>query len=547
MALVSACDSGPEMQADQTTRVDEIFADWDKPVTPGCSVAVIRDGGVIYSNGYGMASLDYDIPNSADTVFHVASVSKQFTAAAIALLVLDDKLSLDDDVHEYVPELPNFGHPITIRNLVHHTSGLRDQWELLELNGWRYSQDLITDEDVMSVVMKQRNLNFTPGEQYLYSNTGYTLLSLIVKRVSGKSLREFTTERIFEPLKMDSTFFRDDFREVVKNQAYGYVPTEDGFELSVTNFDTVGATSLLTTVEDLAHWEANFDSGQVGGRDFVELMYQRGRLTDGKEIDYAFGLQHGDFRGLKVIEHSGGDAGYRAHFMRFPEQRFAVACVCNVPANPGVLAREVAGIYLEDQLLPVAKTEPGGPDETSAPIELEERLLAARAGLYWHSEGDQFIDILNSDGQLRIRASGGEFPLTPLTADYFRVDPFPVQVVFATNEGEGTDVELVVGSADPRKYTRVIATSPSREKLTEYVGTYASDELDVPYRVAIDEAGLLSISWLKNPDQQFRPAMADVFRSDDVGSARFMRDENGKVSGFGLSTGRVRDLKFLRQ
>jgi len=542
LALVSACDSGTE-----AAKVDAIFAEWDKPDTPGCAVAAIRDGEIVYSNGYGMANLDHDISIGANTVFHVASVSKQFTAAAIALLVLDGELSLDDEVHSYVPELPDFGYSITIRHLVHHTSGLRDQWELLGLNGWRYSQDLITDDDVMSVVIKQRYLNFPPGEQYLYSNTGYTLLSLIVERVSGKSLREFTRERIFAPLNMDDTFFRDDFREVVKNQAYGYVPVEEGFELSVTNFDTVGATSLLTTAEDLARWEDNFDSGLVGGEAFVELIHRRGQLADGTETDYAFGLQHADYRGLNVIEHSGGDAGYGAHFMRFPDQRFAVACFCNVPAGPTMLARQVADIYLADELAPAAESQPGDPGDATPTPEVEHELLQARVGLYWHEESDQFLDIVHSENQLKIRASGMELPLTPVTADRFRVDVFPVQVVFANRDAGDTAIELLIGSNDPRSYIHVVAATPSAEDLIDYVGTYASDELDVPYRVALAADGSLTMSWLKYPDQRLHPARADVFRSDEVGTARFMRDESGQIAGFTLSTGRVRDLRFLKQ
>jgi CubicO group peptidase (beta-lactamase class C family) len=246
--------------AGQETVVDKVFAEWDSTVSPGCALSVIKDGKIIYKRGYGMADLDHDIPISPETVFHVASISKQFTAAAILLLAQEGKLSLDDDVRKYVPELPDFGALITIRQLIHHTSGLRDQWSLLGLAGWRYSLDLITDDDVLDVMSRQKELNFLPGEKHVYCNTGYTLLAQIVKRVSGQSFREFTTSRIFKPLDMKSTHFRDDHAEIVKHIAYGYVNGEGGnsYRLSVTNFDTVGATSLLTTVEDLAQWDENF-------------------------------------------------------------------------------------------------------------------------------------------------------------------------------------------------------------------------------------------------------------------------------------------------
>jgi len=305
-----------------------------------------------YKRGYGMADLDHDVPITSETIFHVASISKQFTAAAILLLAQDGKLSLDDEVHKYINELPDFGSPITVRHLIHHTSGLRDQWALLGLAGWRYSLDLITDDDVMELMTHQKELNFKPGEKHVYCNTGYTLLAHIVKRVSGQSFREFTTIRIFEPLGMRSTHFRDDHAEIVKHIAYGY---EQGkgrnvYRLSVTNFDTVGATSLLTTVEDLAHWDENFYHPRVGGAALVAQQSQRGKLNSGKDLDYAFGLAHGMYRGLATFDDGGADAGYRADLLRFPQQHFSVACLCNqAETNPGELARKVADIYLADQ------------------------------------------------------------------------------------------------------------------------------------------------------------------------------------------------------
>jgi CubicO group peptidase (beta-lactamase class C family) len=277
-------------------------------------------------------------------------MSKQFTAAAIVLLAQEGKLSFDDPAKAYPPELPDFGIPITIRHLLHHTSGLRDQWELLGLAGWRYSLDLITNHDVLAVVSRQKALNFQPGSEFMYSNTGYTLLAEIVQRVSGRTFREFTTARIFEPLEMPSTHFRDDHAEIVKNIAYGYVEEEGRFRLSITNFDTVGATSLLTSVRDLARWDENFDSGLVGGQPFLDQMLQRGILNDGQQLQYAFGLLVDSYRGSSIVFHAGADAGYRSELIRFPEQRLAVACLANVASiDPSTMARRVADIYLEDK------------------------------------------------------------------------------------------------------------------------------------------------------------------------------------------------------
>ncbi len=381
-ALASAQTPSPGSlpQDGVTARVDRIFQKWNRTDSPGCALSVMRDGHIIYEHGYGMADLDHDVTITPSTVFHVASMSKQFTAASIVLLAQQGKLSLDDDVRKYIPELPNFGTPITIRNLIHHTSGLRDQWALLELAGWRYSLDLITDDDVMSVVTRQKELNFRPGDKYVYSNTGYTLLGLIVKRVSGVSLREFTTENIFEPLAMKSSHFRDDHAEIVKNNAYGYEAEKNGgFRLSITNFDTVGPTSLHTTVEDLALWDENFYHPRVGGPDFTSQMVERGKLNNGEQIEYAFGLVIGKYNGLPTVEHGGADAGYRSAMTRFPEQHFSTAVLCNSSDTfPVLLAQKVADIYLAPEMKAAAsETSAAKMPETGASVQLTEQQLSA--------------------------------------------------------------------------------------------------------------------------------------------------------------------------
>ncbi len=371
-----------------------------------------------------MADLDHDIPITPETVFHVASISKQFTAAAIILLAQEGKISLDDDVRKYITELPDFGVRITIRHLIHHTSGLRDQWSLLGLAGWRYSLDLITDDDVLDVMSRQKELNFTPGAEYVYCNTGFTLLAQIVKRVSGESLREFTWKRIFQPLGMKSTHFRDDHAEIVKNIAYGYVEGEaqNTYRLSVTNFDTVGATSLLTTVEDLAQWDENFYHPRVGGPGFLKQQLERGKLNSGKAIDYAFGLSIGKYRGLPTVGHGGADAGYRADFLRFPEEHFAVACLCNKgETNPGELTQRVADIFLADKF-----KEP-------APVRDEERRLSP---FRWRQSASRsFLVCISSKGQEKIAvrvavkdgkvliafSGGGGREMTALSDSHFRL------------------------------------------------------------------------------------------------------------------------------
>jgi CubicO group peptidase (beta-lactamase class C family) len=261
-----------------TQDVDRLFAKWNKPDSPGAVIAIIKDGAIIYSRGYGMANLDYGMPNTPSTVFHLASVSKQFTAFAIYLSAQDGKLSLDDDIRKYLPELHDFGKRITIRHLLHHTSGLRDQWNLLALAGWRL-EDVIRAEDVLDLIWRQKELNFDPGSAYLYSNTGYTLLGLIVERVSGKPLSEFAQERIFRPLGMAHTHFQNGYGTIVKDRAYSYERTgHGGYEYVALSYSTVGPSSLFSTVGDLALWDQNFYTGQIGGKLLIAEMEAPGRV-----------------------------------------------------------------------------------------------------------------------------------------------------------------------------------------------------------------------------------------------------------------------------
>lgn len=535
---------------DVQARVDKLFANWDKPESPGCSLAVIKDGSIIYKRGYGAADLDHDVPISPGTVFHVASVSKQFTAFAVLLLAQQGKLSLDDPVRKHISELRDFGMPLTIRHLMHHTSGLRDQWNLLIMSGWRLSEDVVRDVDVLDLVSRMKALNFNPGDQHLYSNTGYTLLAQIVKRVSGQSLREFTDANIFKPLGMTRTFFRDDHAVIVKNQAYAYNPGPAGvFKLSVPNYDTVGASSLLTTVEDLARWDQNFYDYRVGGRAIIDQMQVPGVLNSGFKLGYAMGLSVGKHKGLKIVEHSGGDAGYRSHLMRFPDQRFSVACLCNAGnTNPSGLAREVADIYLAGQLVD-AKT-PGAqsdPKLTAAEVKLSDQQLKNKPGVYWSSDFADLARVTEKDGKLSVAAAGGVSPLTPISENRFRINARPGELTFESTADGKQRVILTLEGTPLIVYEAVKSVLPAAEQLAEYAGAYYSDEIDSIYRVALQE-GKLTLLRKKFPALSMQPVFADAFSSGSLlGTIRFTRDQQQRVTGFIASGGRVRNFKFTRQ
>jgi CubicO group peptidase (beta-lactamase class C family) len=543
----------PAAPASVTARVDKIFEKWNRTDSPGCALSVMKDGRIIYKHGYGMANLDHDVTITPSTVFHVASMSKQFAAASIVLLAQQGKLSLDDDVRKFIPELPDFGSRITIRHLIHHTSGLRDQWNLLELAGWRYSLDLITDEDVMSVVARQKDLNFRPGEKHVYCNTGYTLMAIIVKRVSDMSFREFTTKNIFEPLGMMKTHFRDDHAEIVKNNAYGYEPEKGGsFRLSNTNFDTAGATSLHTTVEDLALWDENFYHPRVGGVSFLEQMLQRGRLDNGETLDYAFGLVLGKYKGLRTVDHAGGDAGYRSDMTRFPDQHFSAAVLCNsADTSPTSLVRKVADIYLAEDMKEPEQSAGAATAAPSAGITYTEQQLAGLAGLYWDRDDDQFRNSYLKDGKLHVSLGREEdFILKPVGETLFHLAevPFGDQVNLHFEPAAGNRPRRLLESFDdgkPNVFEAVTPFTPSVAERAEYAGSYVSDEIDPVYRMIVQD-GKLALTRLKHKPDSLEPRIRDVF-SGEIGTIRFTRDSNHRVSGFLLSTGRIRNFRFTRR
>ena len=345
--------------ADYAKSVDAVFQEWSKPGTPGVTVAVIRSGKVLYEQGYGLANLEYDIPVKPQTVFHVASVSKQFTAMALVLLEQDGKLALTDDVHKYLPELPDYGHPLTIRHLLQHTSGIRDQWQPLGLAGWRLD-DVITQDQILRLLFHQKELNFPPGTRHLYSNGGYTLAAEIVTRVSGKPFHDFCNERIFSPLGMTRTHFHLDHRRIVPDRAYSYEKTGEGYQALPLNYANVGATSLFTTAPDLVRWLDNFREPKVGGRAALERLQEPAVLADGKKIDYALGLSLGNYRGLKTVSHGGGDAGYRSFVLWFPDRELGIAVVSGLASfDSSAIAHKVAEVFLGEKMTtPPASPKP---------------------------------------------------------------------------------------------------------------------------------------------------------------------------------------------
>ncbi len=410
-----------------TRRVDAVFSEWDRAGSPGCALGVIRDGELIYEVGYGLANLDWDIPIDTDTVFYVGSVSKQFTAAAVALLVQEGRVALDDDIRDYFPEMPQYERPITVRHLVHHTSGVRDIYTLMALGGLRL-EDVFPDDEAIDLIAAQRETNFAPGDEFLYSNSGYFLLAQLVGRVTGTSLREYAEEKIFKPLGMNDTHFHDTTDHVLERRAMSYGRDGDGkFRISyLGNFDKVGAGGLYSTVKDLLAWDRNFYTGDVGGRAFLDMIHTQGILSDGEVLSYALGLQIGEYRGLATVSHGGSMMGFKAAFLQFPEQQFSVVSTCNLGnIQPMGLNQQVAEIYLGEQMAaPEAAGSGGGRGGRGAgreSITLSNDELAAYAGPYYSAELDVSYELrIDERGLVLQMRNAAAARLVPIGDDAFR-------------------------------------------------------------------------------------------------------------------------------
>ena len=436
--------SGPQ---DKTAAaVDEVFADYTKAGSPGCAVAVYRDGRISYTKGYGLANIEEDVPITPQTVFDIGSTSKQFTAASILLLEKQGKLSVNDDVRKYIPELPDYGQKISVLNLLNHTSGLRDYLTLMHLAGIN-TESVATDEDALQIITRQKAVNFAPGSDWLYSNTGFFLLSIIVKRVSGKTLLEFAAENIFNPLGMTHTQYRDDHTALISNRAMAYDPREikDGYTLDVSYFEQTGDGAVHTSVEDLLKWDENFYSGQVGGKDFLAEIQEQGKLNSDKVLDYAKGLFIADYRGLHTVSHGGAWGGYRAELLRFPEQHFSVACLCNrADANPSRRSHQVSDIYLGSLMKPKdEKKEAEGGREAAGKkeIPLTAEQVRAYTGDYLSSELGVTYRLGIVDAKLKVvgMLDGGGFLRTSTlpanafeatAADEFMLSKTPIKIHF---------------------------------------------------------------------------------------------------------------------
>ncbi len=549
--------------------MDSVFAEYDRSDAPGCALGVFRDGRIAYARGYGMADLERGVRITPATLFDIGSTSKQFAAASIALLVEDGKLRFDDDVRKYVPELPDYGAPITIDHLLRHTSGLRDYVGLLALAGHSL-EEVTTDSQALAIITRQRNLNFPTGSRWEYSNTGFFLLSVIVKRVSGQSLADFARSRIFLPLGMTHTRYRDRAEMLIPGRALGYAPdSADGFVNSMSNWEETGDGAVHLSVEDALLWDENFYHPRVGGERMARWLQERGTLANGDSIDYARGLFVDGYRGLRRVQHGGDWIGYHAAYARFPEQHTSVVTFCNSDGiSPEGLAEKVVDIVLADAFregkeLADAPGGAAGTDSSDAsraapattvtvPDADATGTMAERSmvGNYYVSSNNTVFAVSTGEKGLRLHVFGQDFPLERSGPTTMSVTDLPVKIVFTAGAANAParSARLMIGSEAGNEGVRFSPAIPDAASLKAYAGSYYSPELGVTWPIVLENGKLvlkLDPGSLTEIAGELTPAMRDSFTAGG-GFIQFQRDKSGRVTSFTLSTSRMRDIGFER-
>jgi CubicO group peptidase (beta-lactamase class C family) len=516
-------------------KVDQIFSLYDKPGSSGCLLGVIRNGDFIYRKAYGSANLELGVPLSPQSVFYMGSVSKQFTAASVVLAAEQGYLSLDDDVRKYIPELPDYGHVVTLRQMIHQTSGFRDFFTLLYLSGHDVL-DFNSPEEIFKIVARQRGLNNVPGDEWIYSNTNYFLLGMVVQRATKKSLAEFAAENIFKPLGMSHTLFYDDHTVVVPGRVAAYDSgPHDSFRVDwSTTYEVVGGGGLMSTVDDLLLWDRNFYANRLGKGTLVKELQTPGVLNNGNKISYGMGLDLGNYRGLPIVEHGGALFGYRTELLRFPEQKYTVICLCNIAsAVPENLARKVADIYLADRLEPGASAlSPTGNADFPDPATFAGKYLDPRTHLMYTftaSNGN-----LMAWGAVLIRINANQF--YDLQSDVITFD-----------SSKGTmDARLDLTGETYFSGSRIQEIHLGEPELASYTGQFRSAELDTVYSLSLDK-GMLTLRNRDTPPQKLIPIAKDEFDAGEFGRFVCERGSSGRVFGFRVFTQDARGIAFKKE
>lgn len=534
---------------DKLAQIDQFLSSKYNENTPGCAIGIVKDGKLIYSKGFGMANLDYNIPWGPESVINIMSISKQFTAASIGLLVLENKISLVDDIRKYVPELPDYGHKITIDHLIRHTSGIRDYEDIVILRG-ESAEYPSNREKSLQLILRQQELNFTPGDQWAYSNSGYLLLSYVVERVSGMPFAEFAKRRIFEPLEIHHSFFSDNPNKIVKNRVTSYHKNEDDtYSRYLLNDNMLGAAGLFSTIEDLYKWDQNFYHHKVGGKPLNDLMLSLNKFNDGSLNDYAFGNIIDRHEGFMEVNHSGGLLGVRCKLSRFPTEQLSIIYLGNGEQDKNQDVYPIASLFLIDKELPTIENsnEPLIPSDS---ISLSNEKLEHFTGLYDIGKQNLRVQVsLNNTNHLTFEVldwnrKGILYPFSQ--SSFHQIGGIGGDIKFI-NEGKNGFNRI---SATGSQSDAIKVSTVSKTEISNYAGTYYSKELNYSYHIkTVGEEIIFSCGAVTVIAPIEKETKTVRFNEPWIGlvTIQFIENDDSKIDSFTLNTDKVKNLAFQKK
>jgi CubicO group peptidase (beta-lactamase class C family) len=529
------------LNTNATSRIHELFAPWNSNKNPGASIAIIKNGAVIFEAAYGSANLEFGFQNTSKTLFNIASNSKQFTAYAMLNLVREGKLSLEDDIRKYIPELPDFGETIKIKNLAQHTHGIRGITYLLGMAGW-HIEDVITRKAVLKLLTQQQELNFAPETDFSYNNSGYMLLAEIIERVSGKPFHEYLKEIIFTPLEMNNTVLFEDYEKVIPNLSNPYFFDGTEYKKGIRNSkNIVGNSGIRTNVEDLSKWVINFEKSAIGNEELFEKLIQPSVLKNGDTLRYSFGQIVSKYKGRRVVSHGGAEAGYRSEILRFPDESVSIIVLTNDGSlNAEEKAYLIADIYLDKKAATdisrgstVIKTSRVVPKET---LKKYEGKFELQPGF--------IMEFNEKEGKLYITATGqGTLPLETLNDTQFQIRRISAVITFIKNE-DGDFDDLTFDHDGGITEGKRVKFNIDLADIEKYAGTYYSNELKTSYKIIIKN-GVLIAKHQRQEDTKLTPLSNEVFSGNTwfFGTLNFVFADDG-VKGFRVSSDRVKNLWF---
>lgn len=524
-----------------TNDIDGLFSMWKNSNGPGGVVLVTQNNKTVFEKAYGLENISYKIPVTSETIFNIGSMSKQFTAMGIVLLQMEGKLSIDDDIKKYLPELNNFGKPITIRHLLHHTSGFRSSPELFGLAGWR-DGDAISNEDVYRYLTKQTSLNFEPGSEFMYTNSGYILLAKIIENVSKQNFKSWMKEKIFQPLQMNSTFIEEDNSKIIAKTASSYTEIEPAVFVNVENYDlTYGASNVYSTCSDILKWSKNFNEASVKFQSAFEMLKTVDVLNSGQKNNYGFGVFVDDFFGNHRIQHTGAIAGFQSIMYSYPDDNLEIIILSNFTSNQlSKIADQISQLFLQN------KSKAETHQEKIKPILISDEVLKKYEGMYWNDKSNYSRKIYVENNTLwYLRGNNKKSPLIPITATEFQMGGINEKLIVHFDVNTNT-MKLISADNSIDVFEKYEDKKLSTQDLINYTGTFYSSELETFYTISLKEDKLIGYH-SRFGEFDIQILKQDVLSWSGMSVSKYKRNKKGTIIGFTITMNRIRNLWFEKK